>query len=523
MADQAQAAEEPIRSLTDEDMKRLQWTTILYYLHETNPDNGLVRDKTDPAAPCSIAALGMSLATLPVAVERGVFFRPFAAKLARRKLRYLRDLPQGPQPDASGYKGFFCHFLDIETGRRVWQCELSTIDSACLFAGMLIAAAYFDHATADEAEVRRIAEALYRRADWDWARDRGPTLTHGWRPESGFLPYRWEGYDEGLLLYVLGLGSPTYPLPPESYTAFCATYQWKELYGRELLYSGPLFTHQLSHLWIDFRGLRDAFMRKHGSDYFCVFAASTAVAVFQSFAEQRLGLLSRAWLTDRLIRRYLAGRTYYWLKETRAVDNPDQRIAEDVKAFTATTLSFTLIFLNGTFTVVAFAGVLWTISRMLFGVAVAYAAMGSLLSILLGRSLVGLNYRQLDREANFRSALNHVDEHAESVALLHWEGQLTSRLLRRLDELVDNYRRITSVNRNLGVFTTGYNYLIQIIPALIVAPLFIRGDVEFGVITQAAMAFAQLLGAFSLIINQFQYPPGPSHTIRSAVRCGAGN
>ena len=136
--------------------------------------------------------------------------------------------------------------------------------------------------------------------------------------------------------------------------------------------------------------------------YFCVFAASTGVAVFQSFAEQRLGLLSRAWLTGRLIRRYLAGRTYHWLKETRAVDNPDQRIAEDVKAFTATTLSFTLIFLNGTFTVVAFAGVLWTISHMLFGVAVGYAAVGSLLTILLGRSLVGLNYRQLDREANFR-------------------------------------------------------------------------------------------------------------------------
>ena len=197
-----------------------------------------------------------------------MFFRPFAAKLARRKLRYLLDLPQGPEPDASGYKGFFYHFLDIETGRRVWQCELSTIDSAFLFAGMLTAAAYFDQDTADEAEVRRLADVLYRRADWDWARDGGATVTHGWRPESGFLPHRWEGYDEGLLLYVLGLGSPTHPLPSESYAAFCATYEWKELYGRELLYSGPLFTHQLSHLWIDFRGLRDAFMRDHGSDYF---------------------------------------------------------------------------------------------------------------------------------------------------------------------------------------------------------------------------------------------------------------
>ena len=152
----------------------------------------------------------------------------------------------------------------------------------------------------------------------------------------------------------------------------------------------------------------------------------------------------------------------------------------------------------------AFAGVLWTISRLLFIVAVGYAVLGSLLTILLGRRLISLNYRQLDREADLRSALNHIHEHAESVALLRWEGRLTDRLQRLLDGLVDNYRRMTSVNRNLGFFTTGYNYLIQIIPALIVAPLYIRGEVEFGVVTQAAMAFSQLLGAFSLIVNQFQ-------------------
>src|SRR5436305_4854846 len=158
MGEQAPSGNDLDRLPTDEELGRLQWTTILYYLHETNPDNGLVRDKTDPGAPSSIAAVGMSLATLPVAVERGVFYRPFAAKLARRKLLYLHDLPQGPEPDASGYKGFFYHFLDIETGRRVWQCELSTIDSAFLFAGILTAAAYFDHDTADEADVRRLAE-----------------------------------------------------------------------------------------------------------------------------------------------------------------------------------------------------------------------------------------------------------------------------------------------------------------------------------------------------------------------------
>ncbi len=256
------------RLLTDKDLGLLQLSTVLYYLHETNPDNGLVRDKTDPNAPVSIAAVGMALATIPVVVERGVLYREFAAKITLKRLRYLLACPQGPEPDASGYKGFFYHFLNIETGRRVWQCELSTIDSAFLFAGALTVGTYFDRDTSDEVEIRSLADGLYRRADWPWGRDGGPTLTHGWRPEDGFIRHRWQGYDEGLLLYLLGLGSPTHPLPPESYRAYCATYQGKRIYDRELLYSGPLFTHQLSHMWIDFRGIRDAFMRAHHSDYF---------------------------------------------------------------------------------------------------------------------------------------------------------------------------------------------------------------------------------------------------------------
>ena len=204
-----------------------------------------------------------------------------------------------------------------------------------------------------------------------------------------------------------------------------------------------------------------------------------------------------------MTQRYLDGRTYLRLKESAEIDNPDQRIAEDTRAFTTTTLSFTLIFLNSILAAISFSGVLWTISPLLFGVALGYAALGTLMTVLLGRPLVGLNYRQSDREADFRATLIHVRENAESVALLHREGRLRVRLLSRIDELVANFRRITSVNRNLGFFTTGYNYLIQIIPTLIVAPRFIRGEVEFGVITQSAMAFTQLLGAFSLIINQF--------------------
>jgi hypothetical protein len=267
MANQ-QPSDDLNRLPTHEDLRNLQWTTVEYYLKETNFVNGLVRDKTEPNAPASIAAIGMALATFPVAVERGVLPRDFLAKRVLKHLRYLHASPQGPEPDATGYKGFYYHFLDMETGRRVWQCELSTIDSAFLFAGMLTCAAYFDGDTADEAEIRRLAIELYSRADWNWACDGGAAVTHGWKPESGFIPHRWTGFDEALLLYILGLGSPTHALPPESYAAYCATYAWKTIYGRDLLYSGPLFTHQLSHLWIDFRGLKDAFMREHGSDYF---------------------------------------------------------------------------------------------------------------------------------------------------------------------------------------------------------------------------------------------------------------
>jgi hypothetical protein len=183
-------------------------------------------------------------------------------------LRFFWASPQGRVPDATGYKGFYYHFLDMKTGRRAGRCELSTVDTAFLFAGMLGAAAYFDQDGEDEREIRTLADVLYRRADWQWARNGGATVTHGWKPENGFLPYRWEGYDEALLLYVLGLGSPTYPLPTESYSAWASTYEWKQIYGHEFLYGSSFFVHQYSHMWIDFRGIQDPFMRAKGIDYF---------------------------------------------------------------------------------------------------------------------------------------------------------------------------------------------------------------------------------------------------------------
>jgi hypothetical protein len=133
---------------------------------------------------------------------------------------------------------------------------------------MLAAAAYFDRDTGDEREVRDLAYKLYARADWRWAQNDADTVTMGWKPESGFLPYRWQGYDEALILYVLGLGAPDNSLSGTSYTAWADSYKWKKIYGHEFLYAGPLFTHQLSHVWIDFRGIQDDYMKKRGIDYF---------------------------------------------------------------------------------------------------------------------------------------------------------------------------------------------------------------------------------------------------------------
>jgi len=242
--------------------------------------------------------------------------------------------------------------------------------------------------------------------------------------------------------------------------------------------------------------------------YLGVFAASTLVAVIHRFIEERLGLLWRESLTDRLLQNYMAHPIYFQLSDrlrsNGEVDNPDQRIAEDVRAFTTTTLSFVLLILNGMLTALAFSGVLWEISRLLFGVAILYAGIGSLLTVGFGYRLVGLNYAQLDREADFRADLVYARANAEALTLSRQEAGLLRRLERHLEALTSNFRRIIGVNRNLGFFTTGYNYLIQIIPALIVGPLYMRGDVEFGVVTQSAMAFSQLLGAFSLIVTQFQ-------------------
>lgn len=239
-----------------------------YFEHAAHPRNGLVLDRLAPDSPATIAGSGYLLSCLVVAAERGWLSRSMAARHARMALRFLFDSTERAGPDAIGHRGFFYHFLDFETGRRHGRCEVSTIDSAILFAGALAAAAYFDGPGGIEAEVRDLADTLYRRADWRWATAGGLLVRHGWKPRRGFLRYGWGGYDEAAFLYILGLGSPTHPLDPASWDARVAGYPWRRIYGHELAYAGPLFIHQLSHIWIDFRGIRDAWGRDHGIDYF---------------------------------------------------------------------------------------------------------------------------------------------------------------------------------------------------------------------------------------------------------------
>ena len=250
------------------ELDLLQHQSYSYFLHEANSANGLIIDKTSDNLPASIACTGMALAAYPVAVERGFMSRNAALERTLNTLRFFWNSPHGPELDATGYRGFYYHFLDLYTGRRAWDCELSTIDTVFLLAGALTAGIYFSKKTMQEQEIRTLANNLYLRADWQWAQNNGPLVTHGWKPECGFLNYRWEGYDEAILLYILGLGSPTHPLPDSCFSAWTSTYHWISSYGYEYLYAGPLFTHQLSHLWVDFRGIQDEFMRSRGIDYF---------------------------------------------------------------------------------------------------------------------------------------------------------------------------------------------------------------------------------------------------------------
>ncbi|MEJ7747236.1 MAG: glucoamylase family protein [Luteimonas sp.] len=262
---------EDMLACSDEQLlDSLQRAAFAYFLQTVNPANGLVADTSREGSPASIGVVGFALTCYPVAVERGWMPRADAVRLTLAALRFFRDSEQSEAELATGYKGFYYHFLDMQTGARMWRSELSMIDTALLIAGMLAASRYFCADDTDEAELRAIAQELYLRVDWPWSQGGEQTIKMGWKPECGFLNYGWDGYSEAIILYVLALGSPTHPLPSGTHCfhAWTKTYQWENLYGYDFLYAGPLFIHQFSHAWIDFRGIRDSFMREKNCDYF---------------------------------------------------------------------------------------------------------------------------------------------------------------------------------------------------------------------------------------------------------------
>ena len=243
--------------------------TFQWFWDTTDPNTGLTPDRWPRKDFSSVAAIGFALTAYPIGAERGWVSRSQSATRTLTTLRYLYQLPQGVDATGmAGYKGFYYHFLDFNQGRRFDKVELSTIDTALLLAGALFCQSYFVRPDGTEAAIRAYADSLYRRVDWTWAVTRPPALSHGWHPETGFIVSDWKGYNEAMIAVVLGLGSPTHPLDTAAWTAWTSTYRWSNFEGVAQLDFAPLFGHQYSQVWIDFRGIKDVYMRGHGIDYF---------------------------------------------------------------------------------------------------------------------------------------------------------------------------------------------------------------------------------------------------------------
>ncbi|MGH7673492.1 MAG: glucoamylase family protein [Gemmatimonadales bacterium] len=248
----------------------LQRRTFDFFWELTPPATGLTPDRWPTPSFSSIAAVGFALTAYPVGVERGYVTRAQAADRTLATLRFFWTAPQDSAvTGATGYHGFFYHFLDMTTGRRFQNVELSTIDTALLLAGMLFSQSYFDGVDATETEIRGLADSIYFRVDWNWAQARPPAVGMGWHPEGGFIRADWIGYNEAMILYFLALASPTHPVDSTTaWNAWVGGYAWGTYYGQDFVQFAPLFGHEYSHVWVDFRGIRDAYMRGRGIDYF---------------------------------------------------------------------------------------------------------------------------------------------------------------------------------------------------------------------------------------------------------------
>ena len=242
-----------------------------WFWQSADPYTGLVPDSWPNHTFSSIAAVGFGLTAYGIGVERGYITRGQAVQRTLATLRFFAAAPQNDgEDDTAGYHGFFYHFLDMQTGlRHARHVELSSVDTTLMMGGVLFAESYYDRNTPQEKEIRQLADRLYRAVDWPWMQARKPLISMGWTPGGRFIPDDWKGYDEGKLVYILALGSPTHPVDADAWAAWCATYpkQWGAFQGYTFLNFGPLFGHQYSEAWVDFRGIRDAWSRAHDLDY----------------------------------------------------------------------------------------------------------------------------------------------------------------------------------------------------------------------------------------------------------------
>lgn len=261
----------------DAFLDRLQRSAFDYFWKEANPTNGLIRDRSTPNSKCSIAAVGFGLSALNVGIERGWISREAGRARVLTTLRTFAEGRQGTEPQGTiGYRGWYYHFLEMDSGLRAWKCELSSIDTALLLAGVLDVREFFTGDHSDEVRIRTLAETLVSRVDWEWMTDGQKSFTMGWHPESGFLRSRWEGYNEAMILVLMGLGAPgawsapgSNPSPsPVTWEAWTSRYRWRTHHGFSYVEFAPLFGHQYSHVWVDFRDRTDPYLRARGLTYF---------------------------------------------------------------------------------------------------------------------------------------------------------------------------------------------------------------------------------------------------------------
>ncbi|MEO8748396.1 MAG: glucoamylase family protein [Rhodanobacter sp.] len=265
-------------------LQKLQVDAFRYFTENANPQTGLVADSTKPGAAASIAATGFALSCYPIAAERGWLSRKQAVDSTLKTLRFFRDSRQGKDAKATGYKGFYYHFLDMQSGKRAHGCELSTIDTALLLAGVVVAGEYFDRKSAAEGEIRSLGKELVERVDWAWTLDKNGEVNQSWTPADGFRRADWEGYTEAMLTFVLGAASIAHPLPREAYEQDADRYEWHHNAGLEWIHATPLFIHLFPQAWLNLRGLKDGFVSKHADiDY----AENTrrAIAVQREYAQ----------------------------------------------------------------------------------------------------------------------------------------------------------------------------------------------------------------------------------------------